>query len=87
MSDLPILSIILLAPFAAFITTVLAPADREGLIKGVNALAAAITVGLSLWLWLRLFNPTVPLMLFPSRPLSAFASVHGSRVGVSVGLT
>lgn len=51
MSDLPILSIILLCPLVAVILTIMIPQERGILIKTVNAGLALITVALSLVVW------------------------------------
>jgi NADH-quinone oxidoreductase subunit M len=51
MSELPILSIILLCPLAAVIITIMIPEDRGILIKSVNAAFALITVALSIVVW------------------------------------
>ncbi len=51
MSDLPILSIVLLCPLAAVILTVLLPAKNVTAIKSVNALFALITLVLSIIIW------------------------------------
>jgi NADH-quinone oxidoreductase subunit M len=51
MSELPILSIILLCPLAAVIITIMIPENRGTLIKSVNAISALITVILSVVVW------------------------------------
>lgn len=47
----PILSAIIVSPLAAFLLTVLIPANRPGLIKAVNALFALVSVVLALVIW------------------------------------
>ncbi len=50
MSDLPILSIVLLCPLVAFVLTVVLPERMTAAIKIVNAVAGLITVALSLYI-------------------------------------
>ncbi len=51
MSDLPILSMILLCPLVAFVITLLLPESKTTAIKSVNALAGLVSLVLSLVVW------------------------------------
>tara|TARA_R110002096_G_scaffold434832_1_gene658131 strand:- start:137573 stop:139024 length:1452 start_codon:yes stop_codon:yes gene_type:complete len=51
MSELPILSAILLCPLVALVITILLPESKATAIKVVNALAGLVTLGLSLVVW------------------------------------
>lgn len=53
MSSLPILSIILLCPFAAFLVTLLIPERQAKLVKTVNAVAALVAFVLTLVVWIQ----------------------------------
>ena len=51
MDDFPILSATILSPAIAFLLTVLLPSSKTPLIKAINAVAALVTVVLSLIIW------------------------------------
>ena len=56
MSDLPILSLLLFCPVAAFVATLLVPRDRHVLIKSIHAVFALTSVVLALLVW-RAYDP------------------------------
>lgn len=56
MNDLPILSLILLCPLAAFLLTLFVPRSSPGLIKGIHAVFGLASVILALLIW-RNYDP------------------------------
>ena len=89
MSELPILSSILLAPLVAFVVTVLLPERHTGLIKVVNAGAALVALVLSVVVWLQYDKGLAGYQMMEDVPWVPDFGIHYTVAvdGISVVLT